>query len=86
MIAERPEPITAENPNWQQLLLEKDLEILHLQRRNQSLERNIRLEQARKRNPLGNLSALKGLGHGIYGATSADADAYLRAERDSWES
>jgi hypothetical protein len=69
--AERPEAISTETTNWQQLLLEKDLEILRLQRRNKSLERNIQLEQKRKKNPVGNLSALKGLGQGIYGATSA---------------
>ena len=86
MIAERPKPMTLVSADLQQLLLEKDLEIMRLKRRNQSLERNIRLEQERKKNTVGNLSALKGLGQGIYGTTSAEADAYLRAERDSWES
>ncbi len=85
MIAERPEPIEATKPDWQQLLLEKNLEILRFKRRNQILERNILLEQERKKIPVGNFSALKGLGHGIYGATSAEDDTYLKAERDSWE-
>ncbi len=85
MIAERTEPIEAEKIDWQQLLLEKNLEILRLKSRNQFLLKMQELEKIRLKNPKSRLSELLGAGKGVYGATPADADAYLRGERDSWE-
>ncbi len=85
MIAEQPEPITAENTALQQLLLEKDLEILRLQSRNQFLIQLQQLEKIRLKNPKGKFTQLIGIGTGIYGKTSAEIDANLRTERDSWD-
>jgi hypothetical protein len=85
MIAERPEPITAEPTDWQQLLLEKDLEILRLQRRNQFLLKLQELEKTRLKNSKGRFTELIGIGTGVYGKTPAEIDANLRAERDSWD-
>lgn len=84
MIADAQQPISTDT--LQEALLERDLEILRLKRRVQSLERNARLERQRLQNPRGRLSELLGIGKGVYGATPEEADAYLNAERDSWES
>jgi hypothetical protein len=64
--------------------LQKDLEILRLQREVQRLERNLRLERERAKRPRGRLSDLLGKGKGVYGSTE-QIDAYLREERDSWD-
>ncbi|MEY4531036.1 MAG: hypothetical protein RLZZ156_1757 [Deinococcota bacterium] len=85
MIAERPEPIEATNPDWQQLLLEKDLEILRLQSRNQFLTQLQQLEKIRLKHPKGRFTELIGIGTGVYGKTVAEIDTNLRKERDSWE-
>jgi hypothetical protein len=84
MIADTQQPISTDT--FQEAILERDLEILRLKRRIQSLERNARLEKQRLQNPRGRLSELIGIGQGVYGATPEEADAYLNAERDSWES
>ena len=83
MIADAQQPISTDA--LQAALLERDLEILRLKRRVNFLEMMQRLEQQRLRNPRGRLTQLLGNGQGVYGATPQEADAYLRAERDSWD-
>ena len=84
MIAERPEPIETEKIDWQQLLLEKDLEILRLQSRNQFLSELQLLEKVRLKKPKGRFTQLIGIGTGVYGKTTAEIDTNLQKERDSW--
>jgi hypothetical protein len=70
----------------QQKILEQNVEIEQLKAKVQWLETLAQLERESSERPRAHLMDLWGIGQGLYGRSIEDIDAYIRAERDSWES